>query len=176
MPHLLLELKDAEHERLCSRRAARDVNIDRDDPVTTTSDTVAVVVVTTAVCAAAHGDDPSGVGHLVVDLSQSRRHLVGQGAGDNHDVGLTGRGAENDAHSVLVVAGSRQVHHLDGAAGETEGHGPEGALAGPVCDLVEGGSVRCFVSYRYKFSRERTDEWFHLQRVLHDTLLSLLAG
>jgi len=32
------------------------------------------------------------------------------------------------------------VHHFDGAAGEAEGHGPEGALAGPVGDLVEGCS------------------------------------
>lgn len=32
------------------------------------------------------------------------------------------------------------MHHLDGAAGEAEGHGPEGALAGPVGDLVHCGS------------------------------------
>ena len=30
------------------------------------------------------------------------------------------------------------MHHLDGAAGESERHGPEGALPRPVSDLVEG--------------------------------------
>jgi hypothetical protein len=33
------------------------------------------------------------------------------------------------------------VHHLDGAAGEAEGHGPEGGLAGPVGDYVQRGAV-----------------------------------
>jgi hypothetical protein len=30
------------------------------------------------------------------------------------------------------------MHHLDSAAGESERHGPEGALPRPVGDLVEG--------------------------------------
>jgi hypothetical protein len=34
------------------------------------------------------------------------------------------------------------VHHLDGTAGETESHGPEGALTGPIGDLVKGGPVQ----------------------------------
>jgi hypothetical protein len=32
------------------------------------------------------------------------------------------------------------VHHFDGAAGQSEGHGPEGALTRPVGDLVKGCS------------------------------------
>jgi hypothetical protein len=31
------------------------------------------------------------------------------------------------------------VHHLDGTAGETESHRPEGALTGPIGDLIKGG-------------------------------------
>ncbi|KAI7514872.1 hypothetical protein KC347_g219 [Hortaea werneckii] len=89
VPHLLLQLENAKHERLGSRRAARDVDIDRDDPVATPGDGVAVVVVTTAVGTAAHGNDPSRVRHLVVDLTERRRHLVGKRAGHNHHVGLT---------------------------------------------------------------------------------------
>jgi hypothetical protein len=30
------------------------------------------------------------------------------------------------------------VHHLDSTARKTEGHGPHGALASPVDDLVKG--------------------------------------
>ncbi len=33
------------------------------------------------------------------------------------------------------------MHHFDGAAGETESHGPEGGLTGPVGDDVERGAV-----------------------------------
>ena len=141
MPHLLLELEDAKHERLGGGRAPGHVNINRDDSVAAARDAVAVVVVATAVGAGAHGDDPSGFGHLIVDLSQGRSHLVGKSAGDNHDVGLTGRGAENDSHSVLIVTWGRKMHHLDGAACETESHGPEGSLASPVCHLIKRGSV-----------------------------------
>jgi hypothetical protein len=39
------------------------------------------------------------------------------------------------------------VHHFDGAAGETKGHGPEGGLAGPVGDDVEGGAVKIIVRF-----------------------------
>jgi hypothetical protein len=41
----------------------------------------------------------------------------------------------------LIVARGREVHHLDGAAGQAEGHGPEGGLAGPVGHDVEGCAV-----------------------------------
>ena len=99
------------------------------------------MIIPAAVGAAAHADHPARVGHLVVDLAEGGSHLVGQGAGDDHDVGLARRGAENYAEAVLVVARGGEVHHFDGAAGEAEGHGPEGALAGPVGDLVKGCSV-----------------------------------
>lgn len=29
------------------------------------------------------------------------------------------------------------MHHLDGAAGQTEGNGPQGTSSGPVDDLIE---------------------------------------
>lgn len=173
MPHLLLKLEDTKHEGLGGRRATRNVDIHRHDPVTAAGDAVRVVVVAAAVCARAHGDDPAGVGHLVVDLAQGGGHFVGEGAGHDHDVRLAGRGAENDAHAILVVAGGAEVHHLDGAAGEAEGHGPEGALAGPVCDLVERGSEGGLVwvlLWVWGFG------CWHVQCVLHGALLALLAG
>ena len=140
MPHLLLQLEDAVHQRLARGRAAGHVDVHRHDPVAAPRHAVAVVVVAAAVGAGAHADDPARVGHLVVDLAQGGRHLVGEGAGDDHDVRLARRGAEDDAQPVLVVARRGQVHHLDGAAGQAEGHGPEGGLAGPICYLVEGRS------------------------------------
>ena len=96
------------------------------------------MIITATVRTATHRDNPSRVRHLVVHLSQSRSHLVRERAGHDHDIGLAGRGAENYTKAILVVSGRRQVHHFDGTAGESEGHGPERALTRPVCYLVEG--------------------------------------
>jgi hypothetical protein len=141
MPHLLLQLEDAVHERLSGGRASRDVDVDGHNPVASSCDRVAVVVVASSVRAATHGDDPSRVGHLVVNLSQRWSHLVCEGSSNDHNIGLTGGSTENDTEAILVVSWSGQVHHLDGTAGETESHGPEGALTGPVGDLVKGSPV-----------------------------------
>jgi hypothetical protein len=103
------------------------------------------MVITTTIRTASHANNPSWIRHLIVDLSQSRRHLVCECAGDNHNVGLTRRGTENDTETILVVAGSREVHHFDGAASQSESHGPQGGLAGPVSDLVERGAGRLLV-------------------------------
>ena len=150
MPHLLLQLEDTIHQRLARRRTPRDIDIDGHDPVTASRHAVAVVVISASVRAAAHADDPSRVGHLIVHLSEGRRHLVRERAGHDHDVGLAGGGAEDYPEAILVVAGGGEVHHFDGAAGEAEGHGPEGALAGPVGDLIHCCSVGDRVSQRMR--------------------------
>lgn len=97
------------------------------------------MIIATAIRTTAHTYHPLRIGHLVVALAEGRAHLVGDGAGHDHDVGLARGGAEDDAETVLVVAGHRDVHHFDGTAGEAKGERPEGALARPVGDLVEGG-------------------------------------
>ena len=139
VPHLLLQLQDTIAQCLTGGRTAGHIDVDRHYTVTASNDRVTVVVVSTSVRARSHGDDPAGLGHLIVDLSQSRSHLVGERTGDDHDIGLTGRGTENDSHAILIIARRRQVHHLDGTAGESKGHRPEGSLTSPVRYRVEGG-------------------------------------
>lgn len=124
VPHLALQLEDTVHKSLTGGWAAGNVDIDGDNSVATTDDAVAVVVVASSVGAATHRNHPARIGHLIVDLAQGRGHLIGKGTGDNHDVGLTGRGTEDDSESVLIVSWRRQVHHFDGAASQTKGHGP----------------------------------------------------
>ena len=75
------------------------------------------MIIPTPIGTTPHGNHPARIRHLIVNLPQSRSHLVGERAGNDHDVGLARRGAEDDAHAILVVARRRQVHHLDGAAG-----------------------------------------------------------
>src|SRR5207248_8915705 len=84
-------------------------------------------------------------GHLVVEALDARGHFVVDGAGDDHEVGLAGRGAEGaGAEAIEVETASADGHHLDGAAGEAEGHGPEGVFAGPVDGEVEAGDDEAF--------------------------------
>ena len=138
--HLPLQLENTIHQRLTGRRAARHVNVHGDNTITAPDDAITVVVVATAIGTAAHGDDPSRLGHLIVDLAQRRSHLVGEGAGDNHDVGLAGGGSEDNSQAILIVSRRGEVHHFDGAAGEAECHGPEGRLSGPVGHDVESSA------------------------------------
>jgi hypothetical protein len=59
----------------------------------------------------------------------------------------------------LIITGSRQVHHLHSAACKTEGHRPQRALTGPVCNLIKGSpSVEVSGSHRGKRkpARKRT--------------------
>lgn len=72
-------------------------------------------------------------------LAERGGHLVGERAGDDHAVGLARGGAEDDAEPVEVVAGGARVHHLHGAAGEPERHGPDRAPARPVHQVVHLG-------------------------------------
>ena len=104
------------------------VNVDGHDSIAAAHHRVGVVVVAAAVGARAHRDDPFGRGHLIVDLAEGRRHLIGQRARHNYAVGLTRTGAEHHAVSVHVVAGRRDVHHLHGAASQAESHWPQRAL------------------------------------------------
>lgn len=115
MSHLLLHLEDAIKQSLGGGWAAGDINVYGQNAVDATKNTVAVIVVAAAIGTAAHADDPFGVWHLVVTQPNSRRHLVGDSAGNDDDVGLTGRGSEDDSQTVLVVSWHRAVHHLDAA-------------------------------------------------------------
>ena len=65
----LLQQQNSVQQGLWSGRAARDVDIDRNDAVTAPQDGVGVVVVASPVSTATHRDDPAGLGHLVVQLA-----------------------------------------------------------------------------------------------------------
>lgn len=97
------------------------------------------MVIAAAVGAGSHADDPSGLGHLIVDFAQGWSHLVRQSSGDNDHVGLTRRCSEDDAVSVHVVSRGGDVHHLDGTAGEAERQWPQRTFAAPIQDVVETG-------------------------------------
>ena len=90
----------------------------RDDSVAAPDHGVAVVVVAAPVGAAAHADHPPRLGHLVVNLPEGGRHLVGQRARHDDHVGLARGGAEHDAvpghgdMGALSTAGHFITSHL----------------------------------------------------------------
>src|SRR5260370_5323506 len=117
---LLLELKDSVENGFGARRAAGNVDVDGDDLIAALHDGV-IVEDAAGSGASAHGDDPLGLGHLIVNLADDGSHFLREAASDNHQVGLAGRGAKN------FVAGTRQVktssghgHHFNTAASQTE--------------------------------------------------------
>ena len=124
-PDLLVEGQDGVEKGLGRRGAARGVDVDGDDLVDALDDGV-IVEHAAGRGADAHGDDPLGFHHLVVDLTEDGGHLLRDTPRHDHEVGLAGRGPE-DLHAETgdVVVGGADGHHLDGAAGEAEGHGPD---------------------------------------------------
>src|SRR5688500_6306402 len=135
----LLQEDDALEQRLGPRRAAGHVHVDGDDLVDALGDGVAVPVGAAAVGARPHGDDVLGVGHLLVETADRHGHLVGDGAGDDHEVGLPGAGRERDdteAHDVVARRAECRAH-LDGAAGQAPLVHPQAVLAGGIEEVAE---------------------------------------
>src|SRR5690606_33798030 len=126
-------------ERFRPRRAARHVDIDGDDLVDAVHDVVLAVVGTAVDRASAHGQDPPGFGHLIVEQLHPIGHLLVHRARDDHQIGLARGSPEDHAEAVEVVAGSARGHHLDGAAGDAEEHVPQRRLAAPVDQAAQAG-------------------------------------
>lgn len=72
---LFLQLEDTVHQGLSSGRASWDINIDGDDSIAASDDTVGIMVVASTVGAAAHGEHPPWLGHLIIDFSEGWSHL-----------------------------------------------------------------------------------------------------
>ena len=110
--------------------------------------------------AGAHGDAPLGLRHLVPDAPDGQGHLVGNGAGHDHHVGLAGGKARHfGTEAGKVIPGASHGHELNGAAGKPHRHGPEGIFTNPVDGGVQGGidktafrvgvQYSCFVNIRF---------------------------
>jgi hypothetical protein len=135
---LVVQLQDRVEQHLGAGRAAGQVHVYWHDVIHALHDRV-VVEHAAAARAHAHRQHPLGLGHLVVDLPQDRRHLLADPARDDHQVGLPGRGAEPlHAEPGDVEPGSAGRHHLDRAARQPEGGRPQRCLPAVVDDLLDG--------------------------------------
>ena len=115
------------------RRAAGHVDVDRDDLVDALGHRVRVPVRPAAVGARAERDHVLRLGHLVVEPLDRRRHLVGDRAGDHHQVGLPRPVRERDhAEPDEVVPAHAGRDELDRAAGQAEVEHPQRVAPPPV--------------------------------------------
>ena len=67
------------------------------------------------------------------------RHFLRHGAGDDHEIRLAGRRSRDDAETVKIIFAGVGRHHLDGAAGQPKGQGPDARFAGPIDEGVRRG-------------------------------------
>mmetsp|Transcript_26476 Transcript_26476/g.72785 ORF Transcript_26476/g.72785 Transcript_26476/m.72785 type:complete len:255 (-) Transcript_26476:183-947(-) len=132
----LLELKQSEQQGFGRGWASGNVDIYGNNAIATSHHRIRIMVVSTSVCAGTHRDNPSRLRHLIVNLAQSGRHLVGEGTRHDHNVGLTGGSPKHHAEAFHIVSGGCGVHHLDGATRQSKSHGPQGTLSGPVDKVV----------------------------------------
>ena len=133
----LLELENGVKNSFGARRAAGNVDVDGDDLIAALDDSV-IVEDAAGSGARAHGDDPLGLGHLIVELTDDRSHFLGEATGNNHKVGLAGRRTKHfGAEASDIETRGGHGHHFDGAAGEAKAQRPDGTLAGPIHGLVE---------------------------------------
>src|SRR5450759_2081302 len=134
-----LQLHDPANERLGTRWAAGDVDVDRKDLVDPVDLGVAPCEDATRHGAVAHGDEVLRLGHLPVEAHHRGCHLLRQRARDDHDVGLTWRGTDHlraEARDVEFGRGHR--YEFDKAAGEPEAERPEAVAPCPVEKRVDG--------------------------------------
>ena len=132
---LLLQFQDAVQQCLGARRAARDIDVDRDDRVDALGHRVGVPVGAAGVRARTEGDDVLRLGHLVIQTPDGGGHLVGDRARDDHQVGLPRpRSERDDTQAHKIVPAHRGGDELDRAARQAEVEHPQRIAPPPVQD------------------------------------------
>ena len=133
-----LQLEHAVEQGLGAGRTARYIDIHRNDLVDTLHHVVGMAERPARNGATAHCDDVFGVGHLVVEPFEDRRHLVDDGAGHHDDIGLTRTGARHfEAEPREVVAGGAHGHEFYAAAACGERQRPKRVGSSPVDHVVQ---------------------------------------
>ena len=130
------QLEHAVRERLGPRRAAGDVDVDREELVA--RDERVVVEHAHRGRAGAHRDHVARLEHLLVDAPDDRRHLDRDPARQEDRVGLARRGARGlEAEARDVDARAHVRHPLDRAAREAEREREVGVADRPAAGLLQ---------------------------------------
>jgi hypothetical protein len=132
-----LQLDQSIQQCFGSGRASRNIDIHRHNAVASPDNGIRIMIIATTVGARAHGENPTRFWHLIIDFSQSRSHLVGQRACNNHYIRLPRRGSKYHTESVHVIPGSCSVHHFHCTACQSKCHGPKRSLTSPIHQVID---------------------------------------
>src|SRR5262245_8396539 len=130
--NLFLQFHQAGEQRFRTRWTPRDVDVDRQKLIDALQHSVGTIHPAGG-GARAHGDYPFRFGHLLINSFYSERHLVRDGARDDHHVTLTGGEAHHFRAEPRNIESRRsRGHQLDGATGQSHRHWPKRILSHPV--------------------------------------------
>ena len=88
--------------------------------------------------AAADGNDVFRVSHLIVETTQNGRHLGGDGAANENDVGLAGTVSGHlEAEAGDVIACCTDCHELDATATGSKSQWPKRVGTSPVDEVIQ---------------------------------------
>ena len=136
-PIFCLQQHQRIHQRLGPRRAAGNIDIDRQEAVDALHHRIDVVHAA-RIGAGAHGDHPARFAHLLVKPLQRHRHLAEHRARHDQQVGLARRRADHlGAEAGLIVDRRQRRRHFDVAARQAEVERPETVLARPGDQIVK---------------------------------------
>ena len=143
-PYLLLQSDDPVNKGLGPRRTSGNEYVNRQKCIASLNRAVGVEYAA-AVGTASHGNHIARLRHLIIDAPDDLGHLLRHGTCHEHEVRLSRRAPGDDSHSVKIIVTGIHGHHLDGASGQSERHGPERRRPSPVDQLIHRGDddVRC---------------------------------
>src|SRR3990172_61009 len=136
----LLEPYQAREERFGPRGTAGDIDVNGNDEVHPRHHAVGIDKGASAHGRCPHSHHPLGLSHLIVEPAHYGGHLPGNPSGYDHHVRLSRR-RPKDLHAEPgdVEPGGAGGDHLDSAAGEAKGYGPQRRLARPREHRVQRG-------------------------------------
>lgn len=102
--NLLLQLKQSKKQSLSRRRTSRHINIHRHNTITPPHNRIRVMVISTPIRTTPHRNNPPRLRHLIINLPQSRCHLIRQSPSHNHNITLTWRCTKDHTKSFHIVS------------------------------------------------------------------------
>lgn len=141
---ILLNHHQPLQQRIWPRRAADHIKIDRQKLIDALHDGIRSIN-SSRNRADAHRNHVFRIRHLIVNFANDFRHFVGHCASDDKQIRLPWREAKyfrSEARNVVTRA--CKGHHLDGAARNSERHGPHGIAPRPVHEIVQPAGYETF--------------------------------
>src|SRR3990170_482916 len=134
--YLFLQLHDSVPEGFRSRRTTRDEYVHGHNVIHPLHHAVGVEDAART-GAASHGDHIPWFRHLIIHAAQHRRHLLGERAGHDHEIGLPrGRSRHIAEHIEVMLRSAQELVHLDTTARKPERERPNGAGPHIIQELI----------------------------------------